>query len=125
MAKTVKGFGVRGQERKKLRSPLTGAFETYDWFIRSEGASLFSWNIGKMRGFSGPTVGDVLRVMRKAARAQAELEEVFKDVGVPAEAYNSIRLLYRWERRALKGTLKITGPHGKGDKSHYRISENA
>lgn len=125
MAKTVQGFGVRSQERKKIRSALQGTYEGYDWFMQFESSGLFSWNIGKMRGYAGPTVGDVLRVMRKAARAQTALEEVYQDQGIPAEAYNALRLLYRWERRATQGRLEITGPHGKGDKSHYRIRETS
>jgi hypothetical protein len=125
MAKTVKGFGVRAQERKKLRSTIKGSFEGYQWYVQSENSELFSWHIGKMSGFAGPTVGDVLRVMRKAARAQVQLEEVYKDQAVPKEAYNAVRLLYRWERRALQGKLKLTGPHGKGDKMHYRIAETS
>jgi hypothetical protein len=123
VAKTVQGFGVRSQGRKKIRSTLQGTFEGYEWFVQFEHSTLFSWTIGKMRGYAGPTVGDVLRVMRKAARAQAQLEEVYQDQGIPDEAYNALRLLYRWERRATQGRLTITGPHGKGDKAHYRIKE--
>lgn len=121
MAKTVKGFGVRSQDRKRIRSTLTGAYEGYDWFMRFEHTGLFSWNIGKMSGYSGPTVGDVLRSMRKAARAQAELQETFKDQVIPDEAYNNLRLLLRWERKAVQGKLKIT--HHKGAKPHYRVAE--
>lgn len=122
MARTIKGFGVRGQDRKRLRSPISGEFEGYSWFIRYEHAGLFSWNIGKMSGFDGPTVGDVLRVLKKAARAQTQLKETFVDREVPDEAYNNLRLLMRWERRALQGRLKITH-HGKGDKAHHRVQE--
>lgn len=122
MAKTIKGFGVRGQDRKRLRSPLTGTYEGYDWFIRYEHAGVFSWNIGKMSGYDGPTVGDVLRSMRKAARAQTKLKETFQDREIPQESYNALRLLMKWERRALQGRLKVTH-HGKGDKSHYRVQE--
>ena len=122
MAKTVKGFGVRGQERKRLRNALSGTYEGYDWFVRFEHGGVFSWVIGKMSGYAGPAVADVLRAMKKAARAQAQLQEVFGDRGVPDEAYNNLRLLYKWERRALQGRLSITH-HGKGDKAHFRISE--
>lgn len=122
MARTVKGFGVRSQDRKRLRSPLTGTYEGYDWFIRYEHAGVFSWSIGKMSGYDGPTVGDVLRVLKKAARAQTQLKETYKDRSVPDDAYNALRLLLRWERRALQGRLKITR-HGKGDKAHHRVQE--
>lgn len=124
MAKTVQGFGVRSQDRKKIRGSLSGTYESYAWFIQFEHNGLFSWTIGKMRGYSGPAVGDVLRAMRKAARAQAQLEEVYQGQGIPEEAFNALRLLYRWERRATQGRLTITGPHGKGDKSHYRVAES-
>lgn len=123
MAKTVKGFGVRGQDRKRLRSELTGDYEGLQWLIRYEHLDIFSWCIGKMSGYAGPTVGDVLRVMRKAARAQLQLQEVFGDQRIPDDAFNALRLLNRWEQRALKGRLSITGPHGTGDKRHYRIKE--
>lgn len=124
MAKTIKGFGVRGQDRKKLRSPISGTYEGYDWFIRFEHAGLFSWAIGKMTGYDGPTVGDVLRVLKKAARAQTQLKETFQDREVPDEAYNNLRLLMRWERRALQGRLTISR-HGKGDKMHHRVQETS
>lgn len=121
MAKTVKGFGVRGQDRKRLRSTLSGNYEGYDWFIRFEHNGVFSWNIGKMSGFDGPTVGDVLRSMRKAAKAQTSLQETYGD-SIPDDALNQVRLLLRWERRALQGRLNISH-HGKGDKAHYRVQE--
>ena len=124
MVKTIKGFGVRGQDRKLLRGPLTGDYGGYTWFVRFEHGGVFSWTIGKMSGFAGPTVGDVLRAMRKAATAQTQLQEAFQGRVVPDDAYNNIRLLYRWERRALQDRLKITH-HGTGDKAHYRISETA
>ena len=122
MSKTVKGFAVRGQERTRLRDVLTGTYEGYEWFIRFENSGLFSWSIGKMSGYDGPTVGDVLRSMRKAARYQAQLEETFQGREIPVNAYNNLRLLLRWERRAVQGRLDVTY-HGKGDKSYYRIAE--
>lgn len=125
MAKTVKGFGVRGQERKRLRSELTGEYEGYKWFVRYEHLTTFWWTIGKMSGYGGPTVGDVLRDMRKAVKAQQKLEEVFNGRPIPDEAFNTLRMLNRWEQRALCGRLTITGPHGSGDKAHYRVKELA
>lgn len=123
MAKTVKGFGVRNQERRKLRSDLSGEFEGEAWLVRYEHAGVFWWCIGKMSGYAGPTVGDVLRTMRKAWRAQTQLQEIYGDQKIPDEVYNSLRLLTRWEQRLLKGRLTITGPHGKGDKQHYRVQD--
>ncbi|MGD9725939.1 MAG: hypothetical protein AB7L09_03205 [Nitrospira sp.] len=120
--KTVKGFAVKGQDRSRLRNPLNGTFEGFEWFVRFERAGVFSWTIGKMSGYDGPTVADVLRMMKKAARAQVQLQEAFNGREVPDEAYNSLRLLYRWERRALQGRLTITH-HGKDDKAHYRVLE--
>ena len=122
MARTVKGFGVRGQDRRRLRSPLTGEFDGYEWFIRYERPGTFSWSIGKMSGYDGPTIGDVLRVLKKAARAQAQLKETFQDREIPQESYNVLRLLLRWERCALRGRLKVSH-HGKGEKAHYRVQE--
>lgn len=125
MAKTVKGFGVRGQDRRKLRKALTGTYEEHRWVLRYEHLDIFWWTIGKMSGYAGPTVGDVLRVMRKAAKAQTALQEVYGDQKIPDETYNSLRLLNRWEQRLLKGKITITGPHGKGDKEHYRVKETS
>jgi len=124
VSKTVKGFGVRGQDRRKTRSELTGNFEEHAWFVRSEHRELFSWNIGKMSGYSGPTLGDVLRVMKKAARTQNQLQAVYGKGKIPDEAYNSLRLLFRWEQRVLTRKLTITGLHGAGDKAHYRVREH-
>ena len=121
MGKTVKGFGVRGQDRRKLRSELSGDFEGHKWFIRFERRDTFMWSIGKMTGYAGPAVGDVLRTMKGAAKAQDQLQEVYGESNIPQEAYNSLRLLSRWERMATKGRLTITGPHGSGDSAHYRV----
>jgi len=123
VAKTIKGFGVRGQERRKLRSELKGTYEGRIWIIRYEHEELFRWHIGKMSGYSGPTVGDVLRVMRRASKAQTELQDIYQEQSVPAEVFNSLRLLYRWEQRLLKGFVNLTGPHGIGEKRHYRVTE--
>ena len=122
MAKTVKGFGVRGQERKKLRSELSGEYEGLKWLIRWEHADVFWWTIGKMSGYIGPTVGDVLRTMRRAAKAQVAIQETYGDQKIPDDLFNTLRLLHRWEQRALRGRLRITH-HGKGDKAHYRVAE--
>jgi len=123
MSKTVKGFNVKGQDRQNLRSELAGEFEGRKWFIRCEKRGVFWWTIGDMSGYGGPTVADILRTLRKAAKAQAKLEEVFGPGSIPSEAYNNLRLLGRWEQRAFQGRLTITGPHGTGDKSHFRVKE--
>jgi hypothetical protein len=119
MSKTVQGFGVRNQQRRKMRSDLTGAFETRQWIIRNEEGGLFWWNIGKMSGYAGPTLADVLRQMRKASRAQSKIEAEYGEL--PADRLQDLSKLLRWELMSVQGRLKVTGPHGKGEKEHYRV----
>lgn len=124
MAKTVKGFGVRNQDRQKVRSDLSGSYGDHNWFIRSEYKGLFTWSIGEMIGHGGPSLGDVLRTMKKASKAQDQLQEVYGEGQVPRESFNDLRLLNRWEQKVLAGRIKITGPHGSGDKAHFRVTEH-
>ena len=124
MGKTVKGFGVRGQDRRKTRDDLSGEYEGHDWFVRSEHSDLFMWNIGEMSGYSGPTLGHVLRVMKKAAKAQDQLKDLYEGERLPKESLNALRLLNRWEQRVVSSRLTITGPHGKGAAAHFRVFEH-
>jgi hypothetical protein len=103
-----------------MRSDLTGDYDGRQWIIRSEGGGLFWWSIGKMSGYAGPTLADVLRQMKRASRAQTQLEAEYGEL--PGNRIFDISRLLRWEHMAIQGRLKITGPHGKGDKEHYRIS---
>lgn len=119
MSKTVQGFGVRNQQRRKMRGDLTGEFEMRKWIIRSEEGGLFWWNIGAMSGYAGPTLSDVLRQMRKACRTQSKLEAEYGDL--PAGAIGMLSRLLRWEYMAISGRLKITGPHGTAEKEHQRV----
>ena len=116
---------MRGQDSRKTRTDLSGKYEGHDWFVRSEHSDLFMWNIGKMSGYSGPTLGHVLRVMKKAAKAQNQLQEIYEGERIPQESFNALRLLNRWELRVVEGGLTISGPHGKGDKAHFRVMEHA
>ena len=115
----VKGFKVRNQQRKRIRGDLTGEYNDLKWFVRCESTGLFSWNIGKLSGYAGPELADVLRAMKKAAVQQKKLQEEFGELD--AEKLRVLEFLERWERRALQGRMEITGPHGKGDKTYHKV----
>lgn len=119
MSKTVKGFNVRNQQRRRIRGDLSGDYEEFKWFMRSEGPGLFSWNIGKLAGYAGPELADALRAMKKAAIRQRRLQETFGEVD--PEKLKVLDFLERWERRALQGRLEIVGPLGKGENSYYKV----
>jgi len=119
MSKTVQGFGVRNQQRRKVRADLSGTFDDRQWIIRSEGGGLFWWHIGKMSGYAGPTLADVLRQMKKASKAQTKLEADYGEL--PADRVQSLDKLLKWEHKWTENRLKITGPHGAKDKEHYKV----
>ena len=119
MNKKVQGFGVKNQKRRRIRSDMSGEYEDLKWFMRSESVGLFSWSIGKLSGYAGPEIVDVLRAMKKAAVRQRKLQKEFGEVD--AEKLKVLDFLERWERRALQGRLEITGPFGKGDKSYHKV----
>lgn len=118
MSKTVKGFDVRGQTRRSIRGDLSGNYEGVSWYVRSEANGLFYWTIGKMSGYDGPTLSDVLRTMKRAARVQKRIEEDHGEL--TPERLRLVDFLLKWERRALQGRLEITGPHG-GDKGYFKV----
>jgi hypothetical protein len=119
MSKTVKGFGVRNQARKRIRGHLNGTYNGQDWYLRCDDNELFWWTIGKMSGYAGPTIADALRAIKKASINQKTLEEEFGEVD--EETLKVLDFLAKWERRALQGRLVIKGPMGKGEKRYYKV----
>jgi hypothetical protein len=118
-ARTVQGFGVRSQGRTRFRDDhMAGTYEGFDWVIHSEGDGLFQWAIGSLHGFSGPTLADVLRTMKKAVAIRAKILDQYGEVS--PESLHSLRLLLRWEQRLSKGRLRIDGPYSDG---HYEVRE--
>jgi hypothetical protein len=119
MSKTVKGFAVRNQQRRRIRGELSGDYDGLNWFVRCDDTELFWWTIGKLSGFSGPTLADALRSMKRAASTQKKLLAEFGEID--AEKLKVLNFLTKWERRALQGRLEIKGPMGKGDKTYYKV----
>lgn len=114
-AKTVQGFGVKGQHRTRLRDDLDGHLEDgTGWVIYGEGEGLFQWRLGKwISGYAGPTLGHALRAIRKAHKAITAIKERYGGSVNDTE----VRMLYRlirWERRLHQGRLVMEGPDKQG-----------
>ena len=115
--RAVLGFKVPNQGRTKIRSELTGTYDGFDWIIFPEGAAMFQWRIGPLMGYSGPTLADVLRTMKKATKITKKLRAEYGG-SVPDDQLNLLSRLLRWERRILEGRLEMT-QHG----DHWRVRE--
>lgn len=122
MPKCVTGFSVKGQHRTRIRGDIAGEFEGKKWLVRSERTGVFLWMIGLMTGYDGPTLRDVLRTMKKAAKAQDKLKEIYGSV--PEDRLNILSRILRWEQRAVQGRLSITGPYGKDQDSYFKVAES-
>jgi hypothetical protein len=105
---TVKGFGVRGQERTTIRKDLKGTYQGLKWFVMGDGPGRFRWSIGPLGGFVSPNakLRDALIKMKEAYRRISRLTNLYGIEAVKTSA-NELETLMKWEQVAAEGRLRI------------------
>lgn len=123
MGKTIKGFGVRGQDRAQIRKDLTGTYKGYKWFVMGDGNRRFRWSLGPMGGHvQGPkaTLADAVKALQRAYRTISRLRNLFGEKAVKRAA-NELEILLKWEQAAAEGRISVKVKTAKDDEMVYTV----